>query len=120
MNVFLDKISANERSDAYKLLKTGATACIDVNMSDSCTYDCGAVDQYFDEYFPVGSIFNNTDFEYVMLHDGSIQVKLLTVVTKPNRATRAYDIVYTWVVDAQCNWHISAIRSMDVACRLDV
>lgn len=117
MNLFLDKIATDDRVDAYKLVSTQFAGMDDFG-SVSCDIGEDPVPDYFNTFFPLGSVFYNVDFEYVMKHDGTIEVMFLAVVTKPDTQTKAYNMHYVWTSDAQCNWHISKIFATDTACLL--
>lgn len=115
MNVFLEKLAECEREDAFQLISTD-DASMDYYQSISCNLTERNIESFYNDFFPCGSLFRNTDFEYTMLHGGDIQVTFLAVVVMTNETTKAYEMSYLWTQDYQCNWHIDRISGVDLAC----
>lgn len=117
MDIFLNRLQENQRSDAFQLVST-VDALMRFYNNTQCDVQALDISAYFDFFFPVGSLFINADKEFIERHDGSIDAQFLAVVTQPNEVTKAYSMVYKWAVDVQCNWHISGINGVDSACLL--
>ena len=115
MDVFLTRLQENQRSDAFQLVAAddGIMRFFNGEYCDSSSWETS---EYYSIFFPAGSLFINADKEFIEKHDGSIEVHFLAVVTQPNDLTKAYDMVYHWTQDAQCNWHITSIVGVDIAC----
>lgn len=123
VKVLMDQFNAdlqdqvNSRDDAFALVKADGGVMFVYNGS-TCIIDPNDLSGFYNVYFPAGSLFMNVDKEFLVNHDGTIDAKFLCVVTQPNETVKAYDMTYKWSQDAQCNWHITAISGIDLACQI--
>jgi hypothetical protein len=118
MDVFLDRLEEDRRLDAFQLISAENAEMIWFYLG-VCSPNQLSIPTFYSFYFGQGNTFRNSDFEYVLNHDGSIDVKFLAlVVTNGSGYTMGYDMVYRWTRDEQCNWHISAINGISLLCLL--
>lgn len=118
MDVFLDRLDEDRRSGAFQLISAENAEMIWFYPNE-CTPNQLSIPDFYSFYFGQGNTFRNVDFEYVLNHDGSIEVKFLAlVINNSSRLTLGYEMVYRWTRDEQCNWHISAIDGISTTCLL--